>query len=416
MRVSTFQFYQQNTTNILDKQSKVNDTIIHLSEGKRVITASDDSVAANSILNFKQEVRITDQYQRNIDFAEARLQTEETALASIEDLMLRIKDLALQGNNGSLGNDAKEAIAQEIENRLEELLSIANTRDESGSYIFSGYQTERQPFTRQPDDSVLYVGDLGVRETTIGSSVSVITNDPGQSVFIDIDNSVGDLRPTYATTNTGTGFVDSANIVDPANYDPSLELPSGYRIDFVDLDGDEVVEYQLFDGAGNQVVPALPGPPDSNLYEPGSAINYNGIEFVITGDPEIGDSITLNESRTKDIFSTVQDAIDWMRSSFDDDQEKAMRQVEMGHIIADMNQAMLHITSTRSNVGSRLQVIDSQNAINEDYKITVQTAQSNLEDLDMAEASTEYSRQTLALQAAQQAFAQVQNLTLFSFI
>ncbi|GGA90379.1 flagellar hook-associated protein FlgL [Neiella marina] len=412
MRVSTFQYYQLNTNNILDKQSKVNDSIIKMSEGKRVITASDDSVAANSILNFKQEVRVTDQYQRNIEFAEARLKTEETALASIEDLMLRIKDLALQGNNGSLGQDAKEAIAQEMENRLEELLSIANTRDESGSYIFSGYQTEQIPFSQQPDKTVQYNGDLGVRETTIGSSVSVETNDPGQTVFIDVPNSVGDFRPAYGATNNGRAFVESANIVDPANYDATL---GDYQINFVDLDGDEVIEYQLFDGAGNRL-PPLPGPPDSNLYEPGQPISYNGFEIVITGDPEVGDTIDLTEQRTKDIFSSVQDAIDWMRRSRDTDQEKALRQVEMGHIVSDLNQSMLHITSTRSNVGSRLQVITSQDMINEDYKITVQTAQSNLEDLDIAEASTTFSRQTVALQAAQQSFAQVQSLTLFNYI
>ena len=412
MRISTFQFYQVNTNNILEKQSAVNQSIIHLSAGKRVLTAGDDSVAANSILNFKQEIRVTDQYQRNVEFADARLRTEETSLSSVENLMYRIKDLALQGNSGALGQEAREAIAQELENRLEELMSVANTRDEAGNYIFGGFQTARPPFEEQPDQSVLYYGDQGIRQTTVGANVTIGTNDPGQTVYMDIPNSVGDFRPTYSPSNTGKAFVQSARIADPANYDP-LTVPPDYRVDFVDLDLDGKVEYQIFDGTNTQILPVAPG---ATPYSSGQTIAFNGVEINISGEPDVGDSVSVTPQDTKDIFSTVRDAINWMREGRATDDEKSRLQVAMGHIVADLNQAMNHITSIRANIGSRMQVIDSQKSINSDYLVTVETAQINLEDLDIAEASTAYSRQSIALQAAQQAFAKVQNLALLNYI
>ena len=422
MRISTFQFYQLNTNNILDKQSKVNDTIIHLSEGKRVITAGDDSVAANSILNFKQEVRVTEQYQRNITFASSRLENEETALVTAENLMDRIKELALTGNTGALGAEAREAIAQELENRLEELMSVANTRDEAGNYIFAGFQTNRPPFAEQPDGSVIYYGDEGVRQTTVGANVNVATNDAGVDVFMDIPNSTGDFRASYGgintagTTveNTGRTFVESATITDPANYDPTAAtgMPPDYKVEFVDLDADGQVEYQIFDSTGTQVEPAAGSTP----FATGQTIGFNGLEIVMTGEPDAGDLITLTPQESKDVFTSVREAIDWMRQGRATDDEKDRLQVAMGHIIADLDQATNHITSTRANIGSRMQVVDSQNSINQDYLVTIETARINLEELDIAEASTDYSRQTIALQAAQQAFSKVQSLTLFNLI
>ena len=111
MRISTSQFYSKNTQNILNRQSDVNSSIQSLSSGKRVLTAGDDSIAANSILNIRQEQAMTNQYRTNINFAESRINVEESALQAAENVMFKIKDLILQGN--SIGNDdgARGAIA-----------------------------------------------------------------------------------------------------------------------------------------------------------------------------------------------------------------------------------------------------------------------------------------------------------------
>ncbi|MCM2678945.1 flagellar hook-associated protein FlgL [Echinimonas agarilytica] len=430
MRVSTFQFYQSNTNNILDKQSRVNDQIIHLSEGKRVIVGSDDSVATNSILNYKQEIRVTDQYQRNGDFAESRLRAEETALGSAETVLLRIKELTLQGNNGALGAEERDAIAQELEARLEELLSLSNTKDEGGNYVFAGFQTSIKPFEQQPDSSVIYNGDQGQRETNLGPSVTITTNDSGQDVFVEIPNSVGHFRPEYGpnTTglygpiNAGKAFVDSATIVDPSQYDTAA-FPPPYTISFQEDPVTLEMGYYVTDSSGAYIEPAQPAPIPpalavTNPYVPGEKISIvnDSVEFILTGDPVDGDVIELGEQDSKDVFETVNEVIDWLRSPRGTDEQRNQLQVDIGHLIEDLDSSFNHITAIHASVGSRLQVVDSQNSINQDYVLTIETARIQLEDLDIAEATTEFKRQEIALQAAQASFAQLQNLTLFQYI
>ncbi|GAA5213889.1 flagellar hook-associated protein FlgL [Corallincola platygyrae] len=438
MRVSTFLFYQTNTTNITTKQFDVNESILHLSSGKRVINASDDAVAANSILNFKQSVTTTEQYQRNVDFANSRISAEETSLKATEDLLFRIKDLALQGNNGAYTQENRIAIAEELEARYDELLALANTRDEGGNYVFAGYQTETQPFAKQPDGSVIYYGDDGQRLTTVGDGVKVATSDSGQKIFQEAPSSTGDFRPDYrdatgVVTNTGGVAVKNASIVDRANHDTTA-FPPPYTVNFVDSDGDgepeiEVLDSTLpvpnpvpvFDSTGAQVYPPPPAPAPAPAFVPGEKYAFNGVEMQIDGEPNVGDSLTLNSQEKVDMFETLQEVINWLRSPNEDginadDLSKQQRQIDVAHLIDDIDQIAIHVSSRRGTIGARLNTVSTQENVNEEYILTLKTANSALEDLDYTEAITEFERQKVALQAAQSAFTQVQNLSLFNLI
>ncbi len=204
MRISTNQFYHRNTTNIIERQSSVNQSILNISEGKRVITAGDDAVATNSILNIRQEQALLKQYQTNIDFADSRINVQESAMKSAEDVMFRVKDLIIQGN--SIGNDdaARQAIADELKERKQELLSLANSRDESGSYVFGGFKTQNPPFEEQSDSSVVYHGDNGQRETNIGPGVRVATSDSGDKIFMNVGSSSTKIRKALTDGNIQT--------------------------------------------------------------------------------------------------------------------------------------------------------------------------------------------------------------------
>ena len=421
MRVATNQFYQTSISNILQNQSDVNDTQSHMASGYAVESAGDDSVAANSIYNFEQELRVIEQYKSNVTYANARLKAEESTMYSLEDILNRIKELTLSANNGAMGADEREAVAQELEEKLEEMMSLANTKDEAGNYIFGGYKTEDMPFTIQNDGTVSYWGDEGERELTLGAGVIIKTNDSGSDVFMQIQNSVGGYRPSYEgtntagnpVTNTGTAYVETAKIIDPANYD-SIGVPQPYKVEFVDLDGDSVMEYQVFDANGNQQMPATAG--TSAVYEPNEPIIFNGVEIQISGKPAVGDVITLEEQETQSVFVAVKNAIDWMRQDRTTDEQKNLLSVEMGHIISDLDESIKHVSAVHANVGSRLQIAQSQSSINTEYKLTIDTALVNLRDLDYAKASIDLSQQMVALEASQQAFVKVQSLTLFNLI
>lgn len=87
-----------------------------------------------------------------------------------------------------------------------------------------------------------------------------------------------------------------------------------------------------------------------------------------------------------------------------------------GASLEQIDAAMNHLLGFRATAGARLNALDSQESINGAYLEQIKTVRSNIEDLDYAEAASRLSQQSVALQAAQQAFVRVQNLNLFNFL
>lgn len=87
-----------------------------------------------------------------------------------------------------------------------------------------------------------------------------------------------------------------------------------------------------------------------------------------------------------------------------------------GTSLDQIDNAIDHILVFRATSGARLNAIDSQRSINESLLIQIEQTRSGIEDLDYAEAASRLSRESIALQAAQQAFVKIQNLSLFNFL
>ncbi len=82
----------------------------------------------------------------------------------------------------------------------------------------------------------------------------------------------------------------------------------------------------------------------------------------------------------------------------------------------DISKASNNILAVDSSVGSRLNTLTNQDTINSGAVLNMQTALSSLQDLDYASAISQLNQQSVALQASQQAYAQVQKLSLFNYL
>jgi flagellar hook-associated protein 3 FlgL len=87
-----------------------------------------------------------------------------------------------------------------------------------------------------------------------------------------------------------------------------------------------------------------------------------------------------------------------------------------GASLDQLDSAMDQFLGFRASIGARLNALDSQEKINESMLIQLEKTRSVVEDLDYAEAASRLSRESVTLQAAQQAFVKVQNLNLFNYI
>ncbi|HFE32152.1 MAG TPA: flagellar hook-associated protein 3, partial [Gammaproteobacteria bacterium] len=200
MRISTAQMQSQAVRSMMDRQTELSYTQQQVATGKRILSPSDDVIGSTQVIALQQSIDISAQYQKNADMAESRLATEENALTQTINVLQRSREVAIQGNNGSLSAANRAALATEIRQNLAEVLALANTTDGNGEYVFAGYNVGTAPFAEveNPVGSGLYdynySGDNGQRNLQIGAARQIPVGDPGSDVFVNIPEGGGGTR------------------------------------------------------------------------------------------------------------------------------------------------------------------------------------------------------------------------------
>ncbi|QLE86164.1 flagellar hook-associated protein FlgL [Shewanella sp. Scap07] len=396
MRISTAQMFTQNINGILDRQTSTSKIIEQISSGKRVNTAGDDPVAAIGIDNLNQQNALVDQYMKNIDYATGRLSLTESKLGSAETLATSVREQVLRAVNGGLSDSERQMVADELKGTLEELLAIANTKDESGNYMFAGYETGKQPFEFDAAGQMVYAGDSGVRDAIIASGVVVGNNVPGDQAFMNAPGGLGDFRVNYLASQVGDFNVESAEIVDPLTY-----VEDDYTFNMVGT------SLEVRDSS-NALVTTVPA------FDPTNPVSFNGIEVKLDGTPAAGDSFSISPQDSVSIFDSINEAITLL-----EDPNKintAQGKAELAQILNDVDSGINQISIARGVSGNSLKSLESHSSTHVEEKLVNSSALSMLEDLDYASAITELEKQQLALNAVSSVFTKVGSTTLFDYI
>lgn len=401
MRVSTAQFYFQNARQITNQQSNVNESSEHLSSNLQVLSAKDDAVRYGTLSGFKDELSNIEKYERNLTQAESRNGLLDASFINAEDSLGELQRLFIQSNNGALSDDDRSSIATQVQSILEQLLDTANTQDETGGYIFSGFQIDTQPFIIDTDNNVNYQGDNGVRELQVARNVLIETNISGESAFQNIPNAIGDFTPSY-TANTSGINVTGASINDLSLYDTNVN-PPGFTFEFT-----SETDLNVIDANGNSLF-------TTTSYAPGQIIPLsNGVDVQIDGNPLPGDSFVLERESNISVFDTIRDAITLIEAG--STASSAQRSTDYAEILEQVDSALNHVTGLRAQSGIRLQLVDTQRSNLLDEELYLETGRSRIEDLDFAQAVSSFEQSTVALQAAQQTFTRIEGLSLFNFL
>jgi len=412
MRISTLFFHQRGLSSILDQQAKVSQIQEQVASGRRIVKPSDDPSGASQIIRLNQVIEQTKQFQRNSDIITNRLSLEESTLGNIETSLLRVREIAIQANNSTLSNNDRAALAQEVRERLNELIGLANTRDANGEYLFAGLRVTTQPFSKQANGSVSYSGDQGQRFLNIASGRQMADSDSGAAVFMDVDNGNGTFQVQDNPANTGAGIINPGKVTDPGSY-----VADTYTITFV-TNGNGNLAYNVVGASSGQIIPPLPQNPVTNApdFSSEAAITFNGLETSIAGSPVAGDTFTVSPSGKQDIFATVNNLATVLETSAFNAAGEARISNQVTRVLVDIDQAFSNIIEFRTSVGARLKSIEDQQAVNDSFLIDMQSTLSEVRDLDMTEAITVLQQRLLALQAAQASFSRIQNLSLFQFL
>lgn len=397
MRISTAGTYQRGLDLMQRIQSALDHTQQQISTGRKILNPSDDPISASRLLEISESLSRLEQFDRNAVMARSRLQHEESVLGDVNNVLQRVRELALQANNSTQSDETRSLIAIEMRERLDQLVQLANQKDGNGRYLFSGNMDDTTPVARS-GNSFTYNGDQGRRLIQIGESRQVADGDPGSELFFRIRNGNGVFSATPAASNSGTGVVGPGSLQDPTQYDQGQ-----YTVRFVDANN-----YEIIDSAAAVV--------GAGVFQSGDTIAFRGIEFSLTGDPAAGDEFDVAPSRYEDMFSMIANLADAVESTVDGDTSRAAMINGINTGILNIDQVLGNSLDIRTQVGSRLAALDSQEDSNGAIALTLQAALADIQDLDYAEALSRLSQQMTILEAAQQSFIRTQNLSLFNYL
>lgn len=397
MRVSTNGSYQRSLGLMQQLTAALDHTQRQISSGRRLLSPSDDPIASARTLELQESVTRLGQLSRNGEMARNRLSFEEAALGSINDVMQRVRELALQANNATQSNESRSLIAAEMREHLDSMLQLANSEDGHGRFLFSGNMDNTKPVGRT-GTTYTYNGDQGQRMVQIGDNRQVADGDPGEQIFFRVRNGNGEFSATALPANVGTGVLDAGSVTDQSLYNQDQ-----YTIRFIDANN-----YEVLDSAAAVVAT---GP-----FESGGSIAFSGIQVSIAGEPAAGDEFDIAPSTNNDIFAAIEALAMAVETNVGDATTRADMNNGINAGILLIDQAIGNVIDTRTRVGSRLAAIETQDDSNAGTVIALRETIGDLNDLDYTEALSRLSIESSILEAAQQSFLRLQSLSLFNYL
>ena len=153
-----------------------------ISSGKQVRKPSDGPAQVLSALDYRAQIRRTQQLERNILDARSWLDNADSALTHSVEQVTRAKTLLIGGVNGSADQGSRFAYAAEIDTIAEGLIQTANTQH-LGRPIFGGTSGSAIAY----DDAGVFQGDGGAVHRSIAPAVDIRVNRSGPEVFGEFD-------------------------------------------------------------------------------------------------------------------------------------------------------------------------------------------------------------------------------------
>ena len=427
MQVSTKLLNQQQVRHFSKINEKIADTQERVSTGKSILRASDDPVAAVNLSVAKEQSLILQQFQRNIDAAETKLNLTDTTLQQAVNVLTRFSELITMARNGALNEEGHLAISTEMKQLKEVLLGLANTTDANGQGIFGGYNGVDRPFEMKTDGTVKYLGNRGQNSLQISENMTVSTNIDGGSAFMRI-NTDGGRRNLFDIVDLTINAVETASAFSPkanANWyaDVYFELPSRmeeWSLDLTGSLGTRTITASINEGGLQNLVDAI----NAVSAETGTTaeLGIDGKRIALQDD--MNGNITIENIQIEGIDSALDQVVSYLeftgRDGAGNATTKTMKMTDEDQLVSasigNVQKAIDNLSLQRAYVGGQLSKAATQTDVIGSRKLAVEKDVSRLGDADLAALITDLQSQLTNLNAAQAAFAKIGQQSLFDYI
>ena len=425
MQISSKLFNQQQLKQFSSTTEELQDLQNKIATGENILRASDDPVGSVELSGLNVVKKQIEQYERNVNSASDRLTLLDKNLENLSSIMVRAQELIIQASSDVLGASDREAIALEVDEMKNEILSLANAQDSNGSYLFSGYKTSTLPFVKDIAGKINYNGDRGISSLSVSESRVMETTLDGGSLFESVKSSSGTnvsifkmLEDISYSIRTATGGVEAVKSTGVAELTFENKNPGTWTFDLTGNLGTATITTEITGEDPSEFVKQI------NLSSTGikATINDDGKTIKLTdsvnGPMEIKNlSVYGINSAQKDPTSyfNVQptdgsgNSIGTLQKLFDSNQLPSKQ-------IDNIASTQVHISNNRGEIGARTNSLLRQTDLLANRRLAVEKDVSKLRDADLAALVTDLQSKLTSMQASQQSFVKISQLNLFDYL
>lgn len=373
-----------NLNSILNRMDKVQN---QLASGRTINKPSDNPTGTARSMQLNTNLVETSQYIINTDYSISWCETAESAFSNVTEVMQRARELAVQGANGVLAQDSRDAIANEIEQLRQQIIDLGNASN-GGRYVFGGYQTVDPPFKDLTEQEQLDLSMGNIILTIPPSDNNQISKSLKASDPTNINgntpitiNAVTIVLPDVSgdTNETALDKIAQAITTEMGANNQNFKA-------YMDKVGDQVrirfvsdKPFTVTDGAGaNFVAETSYSSGSPYKKEITDIIGYNGDNSKIYVEIGAGVKIDINVPGGEPFASNIA-ALTNLRNAL-----RAGDQTRIGHSLIELDRAIDITLTNRSDLGARTNRLELVKSRLEDLDLNFNKLLSNNEDTDVA--------------------------------
>ncbi len=186
MKISTTLYFDRATQQMGNVQANLSKVQEQMSTGLQIVKPSDAPDKAALVTRIESELSRQTSYQDTLKAVNVRLTAQETALKNTSDVLYRIKELATQAANDTLSSADRQSVALELGALREQIMSLGNSQDSNGNYLFSGSKASTPPYSKDAAGVVYYQGDQARMKVNVGDSRRMNLNMPGSDAYVRV--------------------------------------------------------------------------------------------------------------------------------------------------------------------------------------------------------------------------------------
>ena len=359
-RISTSGKYSQLVADMQKQLSNYNKLTKQLASGSKLTSITDDPIATVNVLNTNRQLGQMDTFSSNVELAKTELSALDDLMDLANGYLSDAWNKAVQANNQTYSDTSLKALKVEIDEITKTMVDLANTEYDD-NYIFSGANTKTVPYTMDDNGDIIYNGTPYsnkdyIRQTEVADGVFEVINTTGDRVF---------------------GY-----------YKAQGQDANGNNL-FTDVDGKTVVEKIGAAGA------------KTYEYENGTA--YNG---------DVGDL------KAKEDYAGVMGALKKLSNSIqkvlDGDTEAGY--AEMNSTLDMFKDSLSTITTEQTKFGGVYNRLEMTSSTLETNNENLTAYLSNLKDVDLTTAITNWMQAQYAYQASMQVTSASMNMSLLNYM